>query len=157
MALQDLRQNDMMGHLLGALERGQDIGNNGRLVFAMVARHFLEPDELVALLQQNPGVTEVQARALVNQVNSRDYNPPKREKILQFQAEQDFAICPNVDDPDACNLYRNLKFPDGVYEKIAEYHEQKAEAAGTSVAPPSAEVRSDAKADLDQGARDSRL
>ena len=127
MAVDDLRQNDMMAHLLGALEKKKDIGHYGRLVFAMVARHFLEPDELVGLLQRNPGVNEVQARALVNQVNSRDYNPPKREKIREYQEQQDFPICPGGDDPDACNLYRNLKFPDGVYEKIAEYHEQKAQ------------------------------
>ena len=128
MAIEDLRQNGMMSHLLGALEAGQDIGPNGRLVFTMVARHFLEPTEVVELLRKNPDFSEVQAKALVNQVNSRDYNPPKREKILQFQSEQAFPICPDADDPDACNLYRNLKFPDGVYEKIAEYHEQKAQA-----------------------------
>ena len=128
MALEDLRQNGMMAHLLGALEKKKDIGHYGRLVFAMVGRHFLDKDALVQILQKNPNFSEVQARALVNQVSSRDYNPPKREKIMQFQAEQEFPICPDADDPDACNLYRNLKFPDGVYEKIAEYHEQKAEA-----------------------------
>ena len=128
MAMEDLKDNDMMAHLVGALEKKQDIGHYGRLVFAMVARHFLEPDELVRLLAKNPGFSEVQARALVNQVNSRDYNPPKREKILQYQAEQEFPICPNAEDPDACNLYRNLRFPDDVYEKISEYHEQKAQA-----------------------------
>jgi hypothetical protein len=117
-----------MAHLLGALEKKKDIGQYGRLVFAMVGRHFLDKDELVQILQKNPNFSEVQARALVNQVSSRDYNPPKREKIMQFQAEQEFPICPDADDSDACNLYRNLKFPDGVYEKIAEYHEQKAEA-----------------------------
>ena len=128
MALEDLRQNGMMAHLLGALEKKKEIGHYGRLVFAMVGRHFLDKDELVEILQKNPNFSEAQARALVNQVSSRDYNPPKREKIMQFQAEQEFPICPDADDPDACNLYRNLKFPDGVYEKIAEYHEQKAEA-----------------------------
>ena len=126
MALDDLRQNDMMGHLLGALEKKKDIGHYGRFVFATIGRHFLEPDELVNLLQKNPNFSEVQARALVNQVNSRDYNPPKREKILEYQKQQDFPICPGGDDPDACNVYRNLKFPDGVYENIAAYHEQKA-------------------------------
>src|ERR687893_1952460 len=98
MALEDLRQNDMMAHLLGALEKKKDIGHYGRLVFAMVARHFLEPDELAALLQRNPNFSEVQARALVNQVNSRDYNPPKREKILDYQAQQDSPICPDGGD-----------------------------------------------------------
>ncbi|HEV2293634.1 MAG TPA: hypothetical protein VGR35_07250 [Tepidisphaeraceae bacterium] len=46
MAVQDMQQNEMMSHLLGALDRGEDIGHHGRLVFAMVARHFLEEDEL---------------------------------------------------------------------------------------------------------------
>src|SRR3954469_13684731 len=123
-----LRRNDMMAHLMDALEREQDIGHYGRLVFAMVGRHFLDSDELVLLQEKNPSFSPVQAWALVNQVNSRDYNPPKREKIMQYQAEQEFPICPNPDDPDACNLYRNLKFPDHVYEKIAEYHQQKAHA-----------------------------
>src|SRR5687767_15462141 len=55
------------------------------------------------------------------------YNPPKREKILQYQQEQGFPICPDAEDPDACNLYRNLKFPDGVYEKIARSEEHTSE------------------------------
>ena len=41
MSVEALRKNDMMTHLLDALDRGQDIGHYGRLVFAMVARHFL--------------------------------------------------------------------------------------------------------------------
>ena len=120
-----LEQNNMMSHLLGALERGEDIGHYGRLVFAMVARHFITEDELTSLLQHNPGVTPEQARALVIQVQGRDYNPPKRERILEWQRQQDFPICP-TDDPDACNVYKDLQFPDGVYERIAEYYEEKA-------------------------------
>ncbi len=85
MALDDLRQNDMMGHLLSALEKKKDIGHYGRLVFAMVGRHFVDADELVSLLQKNPNFSEAQARALVNQVSSRDYNPPKRDKIMQYR------------------------------------------------------------------------
>jgi hypothetical protein len=120
-----LEQNRMMAHLLGALDRGEDIGHYGRLVFAMIARHFLEEDELTALLQRSPGVTAEQARALVLQVQGRDYNPPQRERILEWQRQQDFPICP-TDDPDACNVYKDLQFPDGVYERIAEYYEEKA-------------------------------
>lgn len=125
MSRQALEQNSMMAHLLGALERGQDIGHYGRLVFAMVARHFLDEGELTRLLERNPGVTHEQARALVLQVQGRDYNPPKRERILEWQRQQDFPICP-ADDPDACNVYKDLQLPDGVYEKIAEYYEEKA-------------------------------
>jgi hypothetical protein len=120
-----LRQNDMMRHLMDALERGQDIGHYGRLVFAMVARHFMKDEKLVTHLARNPGFSELQAKALVQQVRSRGYNPPRREKIVQWQREQEFPICPGGDDPDACNLYGNLEFPSDVYEKIGEYHEEK--------------------------------
>jgi hypothetical protein len=131
MALDDLRKNDMMAHLLTALDRGENIGHYGRLVFAMVARHFIEEDELVGLLCRDPDCNDEKARSLVQQVQTRDYSPPRREKILQFQRQQQFPICPTGGDPDACNVYKNLKFPDGVYQHISEYYEQKAEATGT--------------------------
>jgi hypothetical protein len=128
MALSDLRKNDMMAHLVDSLEAGKDIGHYGRLVFVMVARHFLSDSELVKLLTKDKSIDEDEARRLVTQVQSRDYNPPKREKILQYLEEQNFPICPNADDPDACNVYRDLTFPEGVYAKINEYYQQKAEA-----------------------------
>jgi len=130
MAMTDLRKNDMMAHLLDALDAGQSIGHYGRLVFTMVARHFLEPQELVELLARDPDCSDEQARSLVEQVFSRGYSPPRREKIIEFQSQQEFAICPNADDPDACNVYKNLKFPQDVYQHIGQYHEQKAEAQG---------------------------
>jgi hypothetical protein len=126
MATEAIRNNEMMDHLMGALERGQDIGHYGRLVFVMVGRHFMDEGELVRYLTMNPDFDATKARALVQQVQQRDYNPPRRERILEWQAQQEFPICPGGDDPDACNVYRNLKFPDGVYENIQEYHEQKA-------------------------------
>ena len=128
MAAKELRQNGMMNHLLTALEKGKDIGHYGRLVLVMVARHFMSDEELTKVLVKNPKFDEVQAKALIEQVRSRGYNPPRREKIRQWQKEQDFPICPDGDNPDACNLYRDLKFPDGVYEDIQHYHEQKATA-----------------------------
>ena len=94
----------------------------------MVARHFMDEDEMVEYLQRNPDFSEEEARALYLQVQGRDYNPPKRDRILQWQSEQEFPICPNPDDPDSCNVYKDLQFPDEVYEKISEYYEQKAEA-----------------------------
>jgi hypothetical protein len=42
--------------------------------------------------------------------------------------EQDFPICPDANDPDACNVYKDLKFPQEVYEKIEQYREAKANA-----------------------------
>ena len=29
------------------------------------------------------------------------------------------------DDPDACNVYKDLEFPEGVYARINEYYQQK--------------------------------
>ncbi len=122
----ELRTNSMMAHLLEALDRGDDIGHYGRLVFAMIARHFGSNDEVVAALRQDKDFSEDDARALLAQVEQADYSPPKRAKILEYQAQQDFPIIPNPDDPDAGNVYRDLKFPDHVYEHIAEYREAKA-------------------------------
>ena len=128
MAVDDLRKSEMMAHLLDALKDRQDIGHYGRLVFAMVGRHFLDEDELVGYLSKDKDFGEDQARSLYHQVQGRDYNPPRREKILEWQSQQDFPILPNGSDPDAGNVYRDLKFPDDVYRDIAEYDEQKAEA-----------------------------
>jgi hypothetical protein len=125
-AMEELRKNSMMAHLLDALDSGQDIGHYGRLVFAMVARHFMGEGELLAILQKNPGFSEEEARALCHQVQGRDYNPPRRERILEWQQQQEFPICPNPEDPDACNVYKDLQFPDSVYQHITGYHEQKA-------------------------------
>lgn len=127
MAIEDIRNNRMMSHLLDSLDRGEDIGHYGRLVFAMVARHFVDENELLRWLQKNPGVSEEDARVLARQVEGRDYNPPRRERIIEWQREQSFPICP-TDDPDACNVYRDLKFPDHVYQHIQEYQKKKIEA-----------------------------
>ncbi len=126
MTVEELKKSDMMGHLLNALDAGKDIGHYGRLVFAMVARHFLSEDELISYLQKDRDFSEAQARALYQQVQGRDYNPPKRERVLEWQQQQEFPICPHPDDPDACNVYKDLQFPEHVYEHISSYHEQKA-------------------------------
>ncbi len=124
----DLRDSRMMRHLLEALEEGTDVGEYGRLVFAMVARHFMPEDELAGLLAGQPGMDQQQAKALVLQVQGRDYNPPKRQRILEWQAQQEFPICPEPDDPQACNVYRELQFPNEIYERIGEFWEEKAKA-----------------------------
>lgn len=116
----------MMAHLLDALEAGADIGHYGRLTFAMIARHFLDESEVIEYLQKDSDFSETEAKALMQQVQGKDYNPPKRERILEWQGQQEFAICPNPDDPDSCNVYRELTFPDHVYEQISSYYEQKA-------------------------------
>jgi DNA primase large subunit len=126
MAVEDLRQSPMMNYMLEALDRGEDIGHYGRLTFVMVACHFVDNDELVELLTKDHDAEEREIRAMVQQVEETGYSPPRREKILQWQKEQEFQICPNPDDPDACNVYQELSFPDEVYEDIQEYREEQA-------------------------------
>jgi DNA primase large subunit len=128
MPVKDLRRSPMMAHLMDALKRGEDIGHYGRLTFAMVAHHFVEPDELVRLLEQDKTMDTAQAKSLVQQMASRGYSPPRRERILEWQAQQEFPICPNSDDPDACNPYAELEMPEAVIEHIEEYREQQFDA-----------------------------
>ena len=126
-----LRNEPMMDHLLNALDSGEDIGHYGRLVFAMVAHHFLPEEAMLQWLTKDPGTNPEESAALLRQVEGRDYNPPRRDRILAWQSQQEFPILPNPDDPDCGNVYRNLKFPQSVYEHIQEYQEEKihAEAA----------------------------
>jgi hypothetical protein len=91
----------------------------------MVARHFLSEEELIGYLTKDSDFNETEARSLYQQVQGKDYNPPKRERVLQWQEQQDFPICPNPDDPDACNVYKDLQFPEHVYEHISEYYQHK--------------------------------
>lgn len=125
---EDLHDSPMMANLLEALEKGIDVGEYGRLTFTMVARHFLEQDELIALLEKQPGFDSQSARALLLQVTARDYNPPKRERILEWQAQQEFQICPTPEDPNSCNVYRELRFPQEIYDRIGEFYLEKAQA-----------------------------
>lgn len=111
-----------MAHLLATLESGHSIGHYGRLVFAMVSRHFMDVDELAKHLAKDPECDLDQARGLIEQVEARDYNPPKRERILEWMRRQNFPVCPNPEDPSQCNVYRNLEFPKEVYDRIAQFH-----------------------------------
>jgi hypothetical protein len=122
MPIQDLKSEPMMAHLMGTLDGGHSIGHYGQLVFAMVARHFIDRDELISYLVKDPDMDEAHAESLVQQVESRGYNPPKRERILEWMEKQDFPICPNPQDPGQCNVYRNLDFPKDVYDRISEFY-----------------------------------
>jgi len=82
-------------------------------------------DDVNDLSIKRPQFDEEQAHGLHQQVRERDYSPPRREKILEFQQHQDFPICPTPEDPDSCNVYRDLQFPEHIYENITHYHEQK--------------------------------
>ena len=87
----DLRDSPMMAHLLDALKSGQDVGHYGRLTFVMIARFFMSDDEMLKLLAKQPDHDEREMRALIQQVREHDYNPPKRERVLEWQAHQVFA------------------------------------------------------------------
>lgn len=123
MAVEDLRQSEMMSHLLDAMDQGEDVGHYGRLVFIMVARHFLSEDELVEHLTKDPDCDEQKARGLIKQVEARGYNPPKRERILEWMDQQEFPICQAPENQAACNVYKNLQFPPEVYEKISSFYQ----------------------------------
>jgi hypothetical protein len=124
--LDGLRKDSMMAHLLGSLEDGQNIGHYGRLVFAIVALRFLEEEDVVEWLAKDRDFSPEKAVGLIRQIESRGYSPPRRERILEWQSEQNFPILPNLDDPDCGNVYRSLKFPNDVYEHIQNYQVEKA-------------------------------
>jgi hypothetical protein len=130
MSVADLRKSPMMAHLLDALDDGKDIGHYGRLTFAMITARFLPPEEVVTWLRKDRDCDETEAKALVQSVESRQYNPPSRARILEWQAQQDFPICPTPEDPNACNPYRELDMPEEVLEDIEEFREQQFDAAG---------------------------
>jgi len=77
---------------------------------------------VINYLLKDPGMTPGQAKALYDQVQARDYNPPRRDKILEWQTHQTFPIIPNRNDMDFGNVYKDLRFPDHVYEHIAAYY-----------------------------------
>ena len=126
MAVEELQQDPMMAHLLASLEQGRDIGHYGRLVFAMIARHFMSESELLAYLMKGRDTDEHKARSLLAQVQARGYNPPKRERVLDWMSKQKFPICPDPTDPDQCNVY-NPDPPKEIYDKIQNYYEGKVE------------------------------
>jgi hypothetical protein len=122
-----MRRSPTMARLLDALKAGTDVGHYGQFTFVTVARHYMDDDEIVALLARQPEMDETKARALLMHVEERGYNPPQRERILEQQSHGGFQIIPKPQDPDSGNLYRELEFPEGVYEEIGHYYEQKVE------------------------------
>jgi predicted Ser/Thr protein kinase len=126
--VEKLRRSDVMSRLMDDLEAGVDVGHYGRLTYAIVARFFQPQEEIVALLARQPDQDEIKAAGMVEQVVERGYSPPKRERLLEWQAKQDYPIIADPDDPAAGNLYRDLEFPDDTYDHISEYHEAQVEA-----------------------------
>lgn len=123
--MDELRKSEMMAHLLDSLEMGQDIGHYGRLVFVMVARFFLSHEEMITQLTKDRDCDEEKARTLIQQVEAKGYNPPKRERILEWMSQQKFVICEDAENPDSCNVYKNLEFPPELYDKISSYYQHQ--------------------------------
>lgn len=128
--IEALREDRMMAHLLDSLEAGKDIGHYGRLTFAMVARHFLTHEEMLAELMKDRDFSEEKAELMLRQVEERDYSPPRRQRIVEWQAQQEFPILPEPHDPDCGNVYRSLRFEGSTYKHIEEYQEEKMAAEG---------------------------
>ena len=95
-------------------------------MFTIVARHFVDEDELVKLLRQDRDVDEDKARGLVRQVSEAGYSPPLGRHDPRLRGQAGLPDPRQPDDPDAGNVYRDLDFPDEVYESISAYHEEKA-------------------------------
>ncbi|HZS93502.1 MAG TPA: hypothetical protein VFA78_01795 [Chloroflexota bacterium] len=127
----NLTDSPLMQHLLDSLKAGKDIGHYGRLTFVMVAQWFMDDNDIVSLLEKERDVSNDDARALVAEVKAHKYVPPKPQTIQQWQQMQDFSICPQSDDPNACNVYDHLQFPDKVYDEIGEYWEDRVESASS--------------------------
>lgn len=127
-----LRRSPTMSYLMDAMEDGKDIGHYGRLTFAMAARFFLPEAELIDLLAGQPEQDPEKAGAMLRQVQARNYNPPRRERIMEWQRQQDFPIIPNQDDPNSGNLYQELEFPNTIYDQIEEFWEERTEAQPAS-------------------------
>ncbi|MDQ2945633.1 MAG: hypothetical protein M3Y27_06780 [Acidobacteriota bacterium] len=90
------------------------------------AKARITAEDLTRLLSEDQ---RVKARSLIQQVKQQNYNPPRRDRVLEWMQKQGFPICPNPENPDSCNLYKNLEFPQEVYEHIGDYRAQKAEVA----------------------------
>ena len=125
MPITELKQNKTMAHLLSALDEGKDIGHYGRLTFVMIAQYFADEEAVVAQLRKDKDFSENEARSLYQQVINKEYSPPSRESLLEWQSKQDFQIVPDPNDPDSGNVYQDLTFPESVYESIANYNDKK--------------------------------
>jgi hypothetical protein len=86
MPTEDLRQSPMMSHMLNALERGEDIGHYGRLTLAMIARYFVDNEELARLLAQDASTDENEARqdpGVAKRTGLPNLPKPRRSGCLQ--------------------------------------------------------------------------
>jgi len=77
----------------------------------MIGRHAVSSDELVELLTKDHDADEQEMRALVQQVGEKGYSPPRREKFLEYQSQQDFRSAPSPTIPTHATLTRSWSSP----------------------------------------------
>jgi len=120
---QVLRKDRMMSYLMDCLNQGVHIGHYGQLIFAMIAHHFMTEHEVIQYLMKDPSMDVTEAQNMYRQVQAKDYNPPRKEKILEWQSQQQFKIIPDNADSEFGNVYKDLTFPEHVYSHITEYYQ----------------------------------
>ena len=124
MSVEGLQQSPMIHHLLDTLDWERTLATTyGRLAFAVVAHSFSERDELVEWPSKDGNLDEMRPARWPSRPR-RGPTAPRRERILGWQEQKDFSICPNPDDPDACNVYSELQLPDEAYQDIQECQEK---------------------------------
>ncbi len=121
---EDMRRSQMMARLWDDLEKGVDVGHFGRLLFTMVARHYMNETQVITLLSRNIPVEDAQAMLLL--VNSRNYNPPKPNKIRKWQEKQDYKIIPPEKAHDLAwgNVYKELRLPMEIYSQVQDFYKE---------------------------------
>ena len=94
MAVEDLKKNAMVAHLIDVLDHKEDIGHYGRLVFTRVAQHFLSEYEVVAELAKDKEFSEEQARSLYLQVQSKTITHPSARRSCSTSRSRNFRSSP---------------------------------------------------------------
>lgn len=61
----NLFDSPMMARIIEAIDKGEDVGHYGRLVFVMVARFFLTDEEMLTLLRKRPDFDAREARIMI--------------------------------------------------------------------------------------------
>ena len=72
---------------------------------------------------------------MLRQVEGRDYNPPKLERILEWQAEQGFPILPKTErsrQSQFISQSKSSRFNLQIYNHIEQCQKQKAAAQETA-------------------------
>jgi hypothetical protein len=87
----ELRKDPTMAQLLDSLEAEQDIGYYGRLVFSMVARHFLSQIQIDAYLNPEAPAAAPRPIAVVPRRPAAAASP---ERILKWRRKQAVPVLP---------------------------------------------------------------